>query len=406
MFVASLSYAQLTNIATPYDSITEQLYLGRAATNIIQFYKFLVTPAVFSMTEYDPGSPPFAGIESYDAYPGGTIYIKATIHNVGSIDDINGIKLISSSVPGATITLCSNNDINTAILNNNIGPLNSGQIVDYYIFVTIPQNYTGDDPFNFSITNIGSTNTGPHPYIFIANYEIDVIHQTITIPLAEDGINRIVGNKNFDGSQALGNLNAKIFVKLDGEITESSIVKLYYDVNTAPDGTTPDGTVDKNRAITLIKETIDGVVYWVGTIPITDEEIQPGSYVNFIVSVDGKIYDNLGEPWKYQIREYAAEGQPESEHTDSVNNIFDPEKGEKYYLVYKLNRKSFVNISIYSIRGELVKQLKHEIVDIGRWKVEWNGRNDTGKRVAMGLYFVNIETAEYGDTRKVIVILR
>lgn len=405
MFVASLSYAQLTNIATPYDSITEQLYPGRAATNIIQFYKFLVTPAVFSMAGYYAGSPPFAGIQSEIIFPGDTRYVLVTIHNVGSIDDIKGITLISSAVPGATITLCSNRDINSAILNNNIGPLNSGQTINYYIAVTIPQNYVGDS-FSFSITNIGSTNTAPHPYIFIANYEFDVIQQGIGIHHATDGINEIVGNENFDGSQPLGNLNAEIYVQLADAPRDESSVKLYYDVNTAPDGTTPDGTVNKNRVITLTKKTVDGVEYWVGTIPITDDEIQPGSYVNFIVSADGKIYDNQGKPWKYQIREYAAEGQPESKDTDSVNNIFDPEKGEKYYLVYKLNRKSFVNISIYSIRGELVRQLKHDVVDIGRWKVEWNGRNDTGKRVAMGLYFVNIETAEYGDTRKVIVILR
>ena len=86
--------------------------------------------------------------------------------------------------------------------------------------------------------------------------------------------------------------------------------------------------------------------------------------------------------------------------------MFDPTSGESMYLVYKLNRRSHVNVSIYSVRGDLVRQLQNEIVDTGRWEIEWDGKNDAGRDVAMGLYLISIETAEYGDIRKVIVIIR
>jgi len=73
-------------------------------------------------------------------------------------------------------------------------------------------------------------------------------------------------------------------------------------------------------------------------------------------------------------------------------------------LIYKLNNKSHVNISVYNIRGELVRQLKNAVVEPGKHSVVWDGRNEYGKRVSPGLYLVIIHTAEYGDIRKVVVI--
>lgn len=383
-FVASLSYAQLTNISDyTWESTTGDPFSDK--TNIAtNFYKFVVMPP-FGARPPQPYSNIIAVSVVKYASPGTILSIVEYIHNVGSIDEANGIKLsispITSICPGVTVSLPSSTL-----------PIASGNSRSYTIDINIPRGCDGTITFN--ITNSGSLGLAPYPYKYIIKY---TIHATpLFVNKATDGIWSI---ELFDGSgtieNTLGNLNAEIYVEIPDYIADSSSqVELYYYVEAI------DGTVGKNRVITLKKEGD----YWVGTIPITDPEIQPGSMVNFVIKIDGNEYDNKGEPWKYKIKEYAV--QPESKYTKSIKNMFDPTKGEKYHLIYKLNRKSFVNISIFSIRGELVRQLKHEVQDIGRWEVEWDGKNDTKKPVAMGLYLINIETAEYGDIRKVIVVLR
>jgi len=162
--------------------------------------------------------------------------------------------------------------------------------------------------------------------------------------------------------------------------------------------------------------------YWVATIDAIDDEIIPGGQVEFTVYVDGQKFDNNGKPWSYQIREYAE--QEESKHTKVVKNMFDPndieveigpdgktrpvqeDMNKAFHLIYDLNRESFVNVSVYSVRGDIVRQLVNEVQGVGRYDIPWDGRNDAGKNVAMGLYLINIETIEYGDIRKIIVIIR
>ncbi|MCI0468943.1 MAG: hypothetical protein L0Y62_02630, partial [Nitrospirae bacterium] len=212
------------------------------------------------------------------------------------------------------------------------------------------------------------------------------------------------------GTGILGNLDGKIYIQLKSDPINLKSAKLYYDVGADPDGSAPDGTTDKNRAVALKKvEGEDNL--WVATIPIIDPEIDLGEEVRFIVTVDGYTYDNdnSGAPWTYQIRDYAI--QEASPYTTVLNNAFDPNEArddlsKAFHLIYKLSRKSWVNVSIYSVRGDLVRQLINEEKEIGRHDVAWDGYNDAGKMVAMGLYLVNIETAEYGDIRKIIVIIR
>jgi len=396
-FTTSFLNAQLTNISQYQYEYLNNVFTGQVSIST-QFYKFVVYPPVL-LSPSDYGQTVIR-----DIYPGETIYIPEYIYNVGSINESYGIKITSSSPPtGITVSFNSAQNLTSILPNNTTPPIPSGNSYTYYIRVTVPLNIA-QNSFSLSITNTGSTNGPPYPYKYVVNYLFNIIKRNISVARASDGIHTIEGNSLFDGSQALGNLSVKIYVKIQGNISDTSEVILYYDANGVPDGSTPDGTVNKNRSIKFVKEGD----YWVATIPVVDPEIQPGNEMNFVISIDGHLYyfdDSTKTPWKYVIREYK-EQQEESKYTISINNKFNPENNEKYHLIYKLNRKSFVDISIFNIRGELVRKLKHEVQDIGKYEVEWDGTNDNGDFVSMGLYLVNIQTAEYGDIRKVIVIKR
>lgn len=388
ILLTSTIHAQLTNTSIyTWENISGDSFSGQ--TNLItQFYKFIVTYNNFYLDLQ------LSGLHSYNnvnnAFPGSTVNLAHYINMAGSSNENKGVALRLGSIPsGITAELIRSGSSIT-----NTSPIASGSSYDYQLRVTIADNYQGNS-FSINITNTGSTNSSPFPYKVVVQHRFNVIHQDVMVDHATDGIHTI---NVFDGSQPLGNLKVKIFVRIQGMIVDSESVKIYYDMNVAPDGSSPN--VNNNRVISLTKEGN----FWVGFISETDPEVKVGNIVNFIVSVDNNLYYNNGEPWRYIIREYAV--QKESEDTISVNNKINPSLGEKYYLIYKLNRKSFVNISIYNIRGELVRKLKNEEVNIGKHFVEWDGRNDAGNLVAMGLYMACVQTSEYGDIRKIIVIKR
>ena len=78
-------------------------------------------------------------------------------------------------------------------------------------------------------------------------------------------------------------------------------------------------------------------------------------------------------------------------------------KNKLYHLIYKLNRRGHVNISVYNVRGERVRLLKNKVQEIGRHEQPWDGKNESGRFVSTGLYLVSINTAEFDDIRKVLI---
>ncbi|MBW6516390.1 MAG: T9SS type A sorting domain-containing protein [Candidatus Cloacimonetes bacterium] len=63
-----------------------------------------------------------------------------------------------------------------------------------------------------------------------------------------------------------------------------------------------------------------------------------------------------------------------------------------------------VTLSIYNIRGQLVKTLYSGIVIEGRHSIGWNGMNDQNRTVGSGVYFYRLESGDTVITRKMLII--
>jgi len=63
---------------------------------------------------------------------------------------------------------------------------------------------------------------------------------------------------------------------------------------------------------------------------------------------------------------------------------------------YRMPRTGQLQIAIYNVRGELVKQLLDEVVEAGEGFVVWDGRDDGGAEVSSGVYFY--KTTALGKT--------
>ncbi|MCL1826841.1 MAG: C25 family cysteine peptidase [Candidatus Cloacimonetes bacterium] len=81
-------------------------------------------------------------------------------------------------------------------------------------------------------------------------------------------------------------------------------------------------------------------------------------------------------------------------------NPFNPSTSIKF----TIPEKSKVSIKIYNIKGQLVKNLKNEIMDTGTHIVQWNGDNDQGKLVGSGIYFIKVADEKHSIVRKSVLL--
>ena len=86
-------------------------------------------------------------------------------------------------------------------------------------------------------------------------------------------------------------------------------------------------------------------------------------------------------------------------------NPFNPET----WIPYQLAKPSDVSITIYDIRGSVVRQLNLGQQKAGYYidrprSVHWDGRNATGERVANGVYFYQLKAGDYSYLRKMLIL--
>jgi len=63
-----------------------------------------------------------------------------------------------------------------------------------------------------------------------------------------------------------------------------------------------------------------------------------------------------------------------------------------------------VNLSVYNIKGQLVKTLINRRIVSGSHIMNWNGQDNVGKRVSSGVYFYKLKTTEKEISKKMLLL--
>ena len=71
---------------------------------------------------------------------------------------------------------------------------------------------------------------------------------------------------------------------------------------------------------------------------------------------------------------------------------------------YSLSKKENVNLKIYNIKGQLVKNLVNESQEPGKYSVIWDGDNEHKTQVSSGIYLYRFETKETTQIKKMLLI--
>ena len=81
-------------------------------------------------------------------------------------------------------------------------------------------------------------------------------------------------------------------------------------------------------------------------------------------------------------------------------NPFNPITTLNYYLP----EESIVNITIYDLKGNIVKKIVDQIETSGFKSVQWNGTNNKGQSASAGAYIYVIEAGDFRQTNKMILL--
>jgi len=82
-------------------------------------------------------------------------------------------------------------------------------------------------------------------------------------------------------------------------------------------------------------------------------------------------------------------------------NPFNPETTIAFSIA---NNAQHTQLEIYNIKGQKVKTLVNEQLEVGRYKAIWKGTDNSGRKVASGIYFYKFNTNDYHKINKMILI--
>jgi len=95
-----------------------------------------------------------------------------------------------------------------------------------------------------------------------------------------------------------------------------------------------------------------------------------------------------------------------------LDNLLDKELeissrgGHDVSSVPSLSQASYIELSIYNVKGELIKRLVSGVEKAGAYKVVWNGRDERGRSVASGVYFCILRSSDGNKITRKIILLR
>ncbi len=86
--------------------------------------------------------------------------------------------------------------------------------------------------------------------------------------------------------------------------------------------------------------------------------------------------------------------------TGAVPNPFNPQT----HIKFSLPRDAHVSLNLYDVSGRLVRSLVSNTMTAGDHSVRWAGRDDAGKSVASGTYFMRLVAGGETSVRSMVLV--
>jgi hypothetical protein len=147
------------------------------------------------------------------------------------------------------------------------------------------------------------------------------------------------------------------------------------------------------------------------TIPDGNAKLRDDSTFDFFFFADNLYHARVDNPaasdWYRRIRPFSfklREVRAQAGDVSILNNVINPDRGEKTTIHYNLSRSGTITIQVFNLAGDLVEILYRGRRTAGEYAVSWDGRNRAGNAVGRGIYFVRFTGPGLDEYRKVMVV--
>lgn len=162
---------------------------------------------------------------------------------------------------------------------------------------------------------------------------------------------------------------------------------------------------ESNNAYFIVeKATKDGEFAQIGkvqannrpsTYTFTDEGVFGGeSYLYRLTDVS-----TSGEKITHPAIKVVANGMPKPTTYKVSQNWPNPFR-DKTVIEYAIPVKGKVELAVYDVTGKLVKTLVSGVQDVSWYRAEWNGKDNSGAKVASGVYFYKLTADGFESSMK------
>lgn len=135
----------------------------------------------------------------------------------------------------------------------------------------------------------------------------------------------------------------------------------------------------------------------------TDSNVTEGEYYYWLMSIEKDGSTETHGSVKAKIGETTPE-TPNHDIKTAFNNIYPNPFNPSTTMSYSLAEASNVNIRIYNIKGELIKEYYELGKNKGNHAVVWNGKDKNNNPCGSGVYFFQLQAGKYHMTKKALLM--
>lgn len=112
------------------------------------------------------------------------------------------------------------------------------------------------------------------------------------------------------------------------------------------------------------------------------------------------MHKNLVQSVKFLIEENSPKNKLQYNLEQNFPNPFNP----KTTINFQVAERQKITLTIYNVKGELIRNLVEEEMDKGLHSVSWNGLDNSGNIVSSGSYFYRLSAGNFTKTHKMILL--
>jgi hypothetical protein len=134
---------------------------------------------------------------------------------------------------------------------------------------------------------------------------------------------------------------------------------------------------------------------------LSDQPLEPGKNDFDLVGAEVLSIDGApaNVPKGNSRRSYSAPVY-RNELRQNYPNPFNPTTT----VAFSLAKASNAELTIYDVRGSLVKTLLNDKRPVGNHRIVWTGDNNQGNQVASGVYFYRLIAGQFRATKKMVLL--